>query len=411
VSGMAPANSFYNFVLKQLDDDVKPHAALAAYRAHMAILQEQAYKNLKGSGMMFDLFHPMSKVRHWDLRIHKLRQSAQKFVADFRRGHYAELLLQAPPGVCSSTCQTAGHLKPPHFAFDANSNVLVFDNLHAKVSMLDIYDTLCSFPGFLAMSAPRKPAPGEGTREVKVRFGSMEHAGAAINALHQMPCGQDLNASLAKQSKKVEGLVLPPDMATADRIIKDVALSADVLRKLDNLSGVALDATQAVLDVEMPMDAKLDLQLLYLRRVHHFCFYAGTRCHDEWELEDRCGSAVLRSKASEGAVALEGDWGIAHEARVRAFLASEDSEHARPVLPICRKEPLRATFLAMCDERIEKAAEGKFKCVECGKLFKAPSMSRSTSGKSMRQSSMSLSEQHMRTMHARCSLQTLTVRS
>jgi len=37
-------------------------------------------------------------------------------------------------------------------------------------------------------------------------------------------------------------------------------------------------------------DAKLDTLLLYLRRVHGFCFFCGFKCEDERQLAGKCAS-------------------------------------------------------------------------------------------------------------------------
>jgi len=55
-----------------------------------------------------------------------------------------------------------------------------------------------------------------------------------------------------------------------------------VIRKMDALLGISDDITMALLGhvTETEIEMKLDLQILYLRRVHHFCFYAGKWCKD-----------------------------------------------------------------------------------------------------------------------------------
>jgi len=64
---------------------------------------------------------------------------------------------------------------------------------------------------------------------------------------------------------------------------KEMTLAvAQVIRKMDALLGISDDITMALLgDVtETEIEMKLDIQILYLRRVHHFCFYAGRWCKD-----------------------------------------------------------------------------------------------------------------------------------
>ena len=45
----------------------------------------------------------------------------------------------------------------------------------------------------------------------------------------------------------------------------------------------------------MPIDLKLDLSLLYLRRVHAYCLYCGEEYEDERMLSTRCGPQHIRN--------------------------------------------------------------------------------------------------------------------
>ena len=64
---------------------------------------------------------------------------------------------------------------------------------------------------------------------------------------------------------------------------KEMTLAvAQVIRKMDALLGISDDIAMALLGhvTETEIEMKLDIQILYLRRVHHFCFYAGRWCKD-----------------------------------------------------------------------------------------------------------------------------------
>merc|ERR1712136_354344 len=49
-------------------------------------------------------------------------------------------------------------------------------------------------------------------------------------------------------------------------------------------------------------ETQLDLQVTYLRHVHHFCFYSALWCDDEWDLHRRCGAVVVRDILADGEV-------------------------------------------------------------------------------------------------------------
>ena len=56
--------------------------------------------------------------------------------------------------------------------------------------------------------------------------------------------------------------------------------NGQVIRKMDDHFGISADATTAVLSHQLDTERQLDIQILYLRRVHHFCFYSGKWCKD-----------------------------------------------------------------------------------------------------------------------------------
>ena len=109
-------------------------------------------------------------------------------------------------------------------------------------------------------------------------------------------------------------------MSLPERLLKDLTLSEKVIRCLDSLARVPTDITSLVLNVDGSTEFKLDLRILYLRRVHHFCFYMARWCDDEWSLRDACGVAVVREPAQPGCT--PGTWSTEHEERLESFLAN-----------------------------------------------------------------------------------------
>ena len=59
-----------------------------------------------------------------------------------------------------------------------------------------------------------------------------------------------------------------------------IPFSCQVIRKMDDHFGISSDATSALLSHQLDTERQLDIQILYLRRVHHFCFYSGKWCKD-----------------------------------------------------------------------------------------------------------------------------------
>jgi len=350
-----------------LEDSVMPEEAAAAFEKHCRQLAEKATAPLLGTGLLFDLYHPISLLRRFDLRSRLAQRNAEVFLQDVREGRYGGLCLRAPPtnpgnrqrGVCT----TAGHLLAPHFAYDPDVDSVQISCVPASMSVWEFCDTLTQCRGLVALSWPW-PRPGEATRKLRAHYSTGSLARGALNALGTMEVAR---AALIVPQPEISALVIPPEMSHPERLSKDGALASRVVRVLDGLVGVRTEFTEQLLSQEQSPEEKLDLLVLYLRRVHHFCFYAAAWCDDEWNLRKRCGSAVLRDTSTD---APEGEWAAAHEARLLSFLANPGGK--RPTVPSRDEEPIAGRVAKVQEEQTKQVTEGKFRCLQCGKHFKGP---------------------------------------
>ena len=142
-------------------------------------------------------------------------------------------------------------------------------------------------------------------------------------------------------------------------------MSTQVILRMDELHDIPRDLTSYLLNVKGTTEFKLDLRVMYLRRVHHFCFYAAKWCKDEWSLRDVSGAAILREPYKEGQG--EAAWAVEHEKRIQQFLAAARLD--RPHATFDDKEVTRR-FEELCGEKTSMLSEQKFQCQECRKLFK-----------------------------------------
>jgi len=363
------AATFKEFVLRELDDGATPQAALAGFeRYKQGLLREQA-EGLKGTGLFRDLYHPTSRLRCFDLRVRSAQTAAEAFIQDLRQSRFEGISLCASTSG-SGTCPTAGHQKPPHFAFDPDAGALLVEGIPPASSIWTLYDTLEGVPGLAAVAWSKPPAL-DGPRALRARFASAEQARGALEVLAKAPTveGESLQMSLLDPASDLNALVMPPEMSSTRRLERDAELSAQVVRRLDTLMGVRAEATEALLARRGAAATQLDLQVLYLRRVHHFCFYAALWCDDAWDLSKRCGAALVRDGGAGESVG-EGDWAMAHEGRLRGFLATAEFKHPS-ALQSCQEQIASRTEL-LCKEKTQQAAEGKFRCSVCNKHFKGP---------------------------------------
>jgi len=354
---------------------VQPEDAVAKYNLYLKQSAEQQLESFKTTELFYDLYHPLAALRRYDLRIHLTHKSADAFLRDMQQNRFDGCCWRAPAaGIVrgSTKCTLAGHLQAPHFAVDPDVDSLLIHIVPHNASVWNIFDVLTDCSGLLSV-AWTHPAAHDMSREMRARFASPAEARAALNALAvlQLNHGITLRPVLVSPSPELVALVAPPEMSHPDRIRKDEAISARIVRHLDSLFGIKPEITQALLGAVGSPEAKLDLQLLYLQRVHHFCFYAATWGKDEWDLKNTCEVAMVRMHVDCAQQApAEGAWARLHEKRLEAFLASAQLD--RPSMPLMQTEKASEKMSEACSANIDKLEEGKFTCKLCGKLFKGP---------------------------------------
>lgn len=75
-----------------------------------------------------------------------------------------------------------------------------------------------------------------------------------------------------------------------DVLDPEKGIKSFIVDKLENLEIVNEDGEPN----KLKLDLKLDLLLLYMRRVHSYCLYCGEEYEDERMLSTRCGPQHIR---------------------------------------------------------------------------------------------------------------------
>lgn len=326
----------------------------------------------------------MSVLRAYDLRLRQGQCNAEIFLQDLQEGKYKNLSLNTLALPKDSAIRSgasrmvSGHLHPPHFAFDPDVGSLLLKGLAQDVSAWDIYDFLVECPGFCTAAWTRVGNTSSSLRrDFHARFATTSEATSALGTMTQEfenKFGQSLeamvlNASPVTAQKDIRAIVLPPEMSSPERLAKDANLSARIIKCLDSLQGVRPEVTDAILSHDAPVESKQDVQVAYLRRVHHFCFYSAAWFEDEWSLRNQSGGTVLREGIGDGLLpSAEGRWAKAHEQRLEAFLTAV--ELTRPEV-LSSHDPNLVTQIL--DEQTLKIREDKLQCKLCQKCFKGSS--------------------------------------
>ncbi|CAK9012293.1 unnamed protein product [Durusdinium trenchii] len=137
---------------------------------------------------------------------------------------------------------------------------------------------------------------------------------------------------------------------------------------------------------------RLDVRIrVYLRRVHHFCFYSAQWFKDEWELRERCGTATLRETSTVHPSG--GERTRRHEANIKDFLAKNVSlQRPQVILP---EDQDFVKHLAQAAEHAMLTMEQKVQCRLCSKYFKSPDHVR----KHLNRSHLDWVEAHRKELH------------
>ena len=104
---------------------------------------------------------------------------------------------------------------------------------------------------------------------------------------------EDFKLSPIKNNQTVKQPKVTPQMPM-DHIARDIDLCKRLIKEVyDAEKEIEFPLEKLEREVESP-DAKLDTLVLYLRQVHGYCFFCGTKCEDERSLAGKCASQHLR---------------------------------------------------------------------------------------------------------------------
>ena len=372
--------SFREYIL-QHGDGLEAHEALAAFQRYLDEVTQKELAFLKGTGLLFDMYNPVAQLRAYDSRLRCSQLNAQQFQQDMQHGCYKGLSLRASGNRCGAACSVAGHMQAPEFAFDPDLGSMLITGLPPAASAWDVFDAIQDCSGFVTATWALPSLKKEINRTFKARFLNTKQATSASMFVSKQSdtllCAKGLTSgaprvSTLTPSPELSASVLPPEMASKERLEKDLVLSAKVIHHLDDLLQIPEGVTSSVLDSKGSTEQKLDLQVIYLRRVHHFCFYAGEWFQDEWSLRDSCGVVAVRDHSQDAT--LQTSWSTSHEKRISDFLATADL--ARPQLVKSSDAEVCECFSGACQEQILQVAEEKFRCKLCSKCFKGPAFVR-----------------------------------
>lgn len=185
--------------------------------------------------------------------------------------------------------------KAPLFGFDANAKTLYLKQIPVRVGRLELLNEVKNSKGFasFSMSDPLKAQDFE--RYAWVSYETEEDCAKARDQLDGLKIKDFKLYPIRSQTQRKPIRITPP---LPDNIDNDFKLCKQLIQKVfDVEKGIPSSLTDKLLEFANLLESpqKLDLLLLYLRRVHAFCFYCGEEYEDERMLSAKCGPQHIRA--------------------------------------------------------------------------------------------------------------------
>eukprot|EP00829_Urostomides_striatus_P001515 TRINITY_DN11692_c0_g1_i1.p1 TRINITY_DN11692_c0_g1~~TRINITY_DN11692_c0_g1_i1.p1 ORF type:complete len:316 (+),score=78.96 TRINITY_DN11692_c0_g1_i1:61-1008(+) len=242
-------------------------------------------------------YHPEDSYLWQTERKVQAQLLAKKFFEQLKKNAYQGLKLIAPLDEVTFRQDEANNkfeiTKAPFFGFDQNSLTLFLKALPVTISRWEVLNVVKSTPGFVSLSLSDPLKTQNFVRYAWVSFDSEENCAKSKILLENASIGNFRLGPIKSQSAKKPIKITPP--LTEGRELIDLDLTRQLIQLLDEEKQIkenelltTLQATDKIL--------QLDIQQLYLRKVHSLCYDSMEEFDDDRMLAAKCGPAYIRSQ-------------------------------------------------------------------------------------------------------------------
>lgn len=180
--------------------------------------------------------------------------------------------------------------KPPYYGFDPNSVTLYLKAIPIKISRWDVLDRVKQTPGFVALSLSEPLRSQHFVRYAWVSYDSEDNCAKGKLLLEGTKINNFRLTPIKSQSARKAARITPPLLEGREKT--DLELSRKLIALLDEEKEIV---GNELWQVENEPLVQLDLQILYLRKVHGLCYYSAEEYDDERMLSAKRGPIYLRS--------------------------------------------------------------------------------------------------------------------
>lgn len=269
----------------------------------------------------------------------------------------------------------------PLFGFDANKSTLYLKLIPTHISRWELLDTVKPTPGFMGLSMSEPLKTQDFVRYAWVTYDNDENCQKSKAIIEKVSLTNfDLNPVISQSTTSKRVKVTP--LLNKGCINRDQELSKRLIIVLDQQKYIE-DNKLFEQEDERDLRYQLDLQLLYLRRVHAFCFYCCEEYEDERMLASKCGPMHVRLMKLYNAQAesqKELDEGEVFDENAPTLFEQQNKEKIlkiieaspKPLIDPSENEEIVEARTQYCKRKIKEITADRYLCDICEKLFRAP---------------------------------------
>ena len=224
-------------------------------------------------------------------------------------------------------------------------------------------EELSKFTGFVSLSLSEPLKSQEFIRLGWILFDTEDHCNKAYELLNNLVI-KNYQFQIVK-SKSQKKPIKVCTLLTKKKNDENIELSRQLIQVLDAEKKIE---SNPLLKMKLDPSKQIDLQVLYLRKVHSYCFYSASEYHDERMMVAKCGPIFLRTKiADDQSIPEFSDWHKKIQEAVRQRIQESKSVDAE-------NNETEARILQEIDKKLEKKCKklsdtGKWPCKYCPKVF------------------------------------------
>lgn len=266
----------------------------------------------------------------------------------------------------------------PYYGFDPDKLTLFIHQLPRNISRTQILEVAKTVPGFVALSLSEPIKNQNYYRFCWLSFENEEKCDLAFTILKDHAITSDYKMHpINSKSTSVKKIRLTPPLFD-ERLQEDLEYTKKLIEIFDNVKEIE---SNSIFDDEKNRDKtlQLDIQLLYLRKIHGFCYYCLKEYEDERNLATKCDNAHLRNYKKIGARAenlnneslteeIEFDKFFTN--KVKALFKSGVLSPSPKHISTENVEELTKLRNNFCKKMTEMVNPERFQCTICTKLFK-----------------------------------------